>query len=76
MLGEGVGACFGEFYSAEVVTVCDHLLLFLAGELKNEILWKADGVAFDCLVQGLGRDAVDRCQVCIKNSRKGSVPFL
>lgn len=49
-----------------MVTICDHLLLFVVRQLKNEILWRADGVAFDGLVQGLGRDAVDRCQVGIE----------
>ena len=66
MLGEGVGACPGEFQSAEVVTICDHLLLFVVRQLKNKIGREAVFVAFDGLVQGLCWHAVDCCQVGIK----------
>jgi hypothetical protein len=49
-----------------VVTICDHLLLFVVRQLKNKICRKAVFVAFDCLVQGLCRDTIDCCQVGIE----------
>jgi len=51
VFGERVGRCSGKLQLGEVVTVCDHLVLFGRGQLEQEVSWKATGVALDGLVQ-------------------------
>jgi hypothetical protein len=68
VLGEGVREVFRKLQPGKVVTICDHLLLFLVGQLQDEILREPLRVAFDRLVQGLGRHAVNRGQVGVEEN--------
>jgi hypothetical protein len=65
MLRERLWEHWGEFESREVVTICDHLRLFLGGKPKGEISRKPLNVPRDRLVKRLGADAVDRGQICV-----------
>ena len=50
-----------------MVTICDHLPLFLGGEQERKIAGKALGIALDGLVQGLGGNGVQLRQISIQN---------
>jgi len=58
MLGKSSRQDTREFQPAKVVTVCDHLRFFDAGQEKSGTVGKAIRIALYGLVAGLGRDAI------------------
>lgn len=66
VLGEGVGAGLGKLEAGEVVTNCDHLLLFRLGEQKKKFLRETVGIALHSLVEGFRGHAVDGGEVGVQ----------
>ena len=50
----------------QVVTGCDHLGSFGLRKLESKVRREAFGVTFDCLIENLGRDAVDQSKIGIQ----------
>ena len=46
-----------------MVTICNHLVALSFGKRKYEIRWKSSLIAFDLLVQALGRDTIERSEI-------------
>jgi hypothetical protein len=65
VFGEGEWRRRGEFKPGEVVTICDHLQFLLRRKLKHEILGETIPIALYCLIQYLGRHAIELRQVRI-----------
>jgi hypothetical protein len=51
---------------SQVVTSCDHLGSFGPRKLESKVRREAFGMAFDCLIENLGRDAVDQRKIAIQ----------
>ena len=66
MLGEGVGTGLGKLEAGEVVTNCDHLLLFRLGERKKKLLRETVGIALHGLVEGFRGHAIDGGEVGVQ----------
>ena len=65
VLGKGQGQGSGKLEPRQVVTICDHLQLFLCRESKGEITWETICIPFDRLVQGLRRNCIERGKIGI-----------
>ena len=68
VLGEGVGQSFGKFEPGKVVAICDHLLLFCRGQLKNKILRKPCRITSYLLIQAFGRHIVNHGEIGIQQN--------
>jgi hypothetical protein len=49
----------------EVVTICNHLVAFLAIQLEDEIRRKAVPVSIDLLIEALRGNAIESSQICV-----------
>ena len=63
--GEGERHCRGKSGPLKVVTICNHLIVFGAIEVKSKIGGKSLRFAFDLLVQADGGHCVERGEVGI-----------
>jgi hypothetical protein len=52
----------------KVVAICDHLLLFPRGKLKNKILRKSCEIPFHLLIQAFRRHIVNYGEIGIQQS--------
>lgn len=67
VFGESARLDGREFQSPKVVTICDHLLFFLAGKSKHEIVRKATEISSDCLIQDLGCYAIKGGEIGVED---------
>ena len=51
---------------AQVVTGCDHIGSLGFREVESKVRREALGVTFDCLIENLGRNAVDQSKIVIQ----------
>ncbi len=51
---------------SQVVTGCDHLGSFGLRKLESKVGREAFGMTFGCLIENLGRDAVDQTKIAIQ----------
>ncbi len=65
MFGEGARIDRLVFQVLKVVTVCDHLPLFLSGEAEHEVGRKAVSISMNSLIENFGGNTVSFCKVAI-----------